>query len=57
MKKETEMGWFGFWLFMSAVYYCAHLQYMAGYDNSFFGWKTEEEKALREAVITKAVKP
>lgn len=46
-----ELGWFGFFIFLSVVYYCDSKMFMEGYNTFFFSHKTEEEKKLRQKKI------
>ncbi len=48
------MSWLGFWIFLSTVYACDSFLFVRGYDTYFHGFKTDEEKALRKAVIKHA---
>lgn len=46
----------GLALIVCVLIWVSHLQFMAGYENPFFGWKTDAEKALREAARKKTIK-
>ena len=50
------MGWLGFWIFMAVVWACDAWVYSKGHNTLFFKHKTDEEIALRDAIIKKAQK-
>lgn len=47
------MAWFGFWIFMAVLVACEAYLHSQGMDTFFWGFKTDKEKEIQEAIIRK----
>jgi hypothetical protein len=53
LALADAVPWLGFWAFMMLCVWVAHKQHEKGHDTWFFGYSTEAELRIQEALVRK----